>query len=208
MRIVGGDTVTVNRKNKEAWNGYLPTRIVVYSNEVLQLTENSNALTGRMIVLRMTRSFYGKEDTDLATKLMAELSGIFNWAMVGEHRRMERGGHFLQPKSGLELLEVMEELSNPLKVFIEDVLVADTNGEVGKDELFAVFKHWAHKKSINPGTDLTFKRRFMAATQDKSIESAVTRVNGERHNVYRGVRFTDKAQNYVNSLGDFTEDVF
>jgi phage/plasmid-associated DNA primase len=39
LRIVGGDTVTVNRKNKEAWSGYLPTRIVVYSNEVLQLTD-------------------------------------------------------------------------------------------------------------------------------------------------------------------------
>lgn len=208
LRIVGGDTVTVNRKNKESWNGYLPTRIVVYSNEVLQLTENSNALTGRMIVLKMTHSFYGREDTDLATKLMKELSGIFNWAMEGEHRRVSRGGHFLQPKSGLELLEVMEELSNPLKIFIEDVLILDSAGEVDKDELFAVFKHWAHRKSINPGTDLTFKRRFMAATQDKQIESTVSRVNGERRNVYRGVRFTERAQQYVNTLGDFREEIF
>jgi len=208
LRIVGGDTVTVNRKNKEAWNGYLPTRIVIYSNEVLQLTENSNALTGRMVVLRMTQSFYGKEDTDLAVKLMKELSGIFNWAMVGEHRRTARGGHFLQPKSGIELLEVMEEISNPLKVFVEDVLVMDAGGEVDKDELFAVFKHWAHKKSINPGTDLTFKRRFIAATQDKAIDIAVRRVNGERRNVYRGIRFTDRAQSYVNSLGDFREEIF
>jgi hypothetical protein len=121
---------------------------------------------------------------------------------------MARGGHFLQPKSGIELLEVMEELSNPLKVFIEDVLVTETGGEVGKDELFAVFKHWAHKKSINPGTDLTFKRRFLAATQDKGIESAETRFNGSRRYVYRGIRLTEKAQNYVNSLGDFMEDVF
>ena len=208
LRIVGGDTVTVNRKNKESWNGYLPTRIVIYSNEVLQLTEDSNALTGRMIVLRMTQSFYGKEDTDLASKLMKELSGIFNWAMVGEHRRIARGGHFLQPKSGLELLEVMEELSNPLKVFIEDVLILDETAEIDKDELFAVFKHWAHRKSIHPGTDLSFKKKFMAATQEHKIHSAVSRLNGERRNVYRGVRFTEKAQNYVNSLGDFREEVF
>jgi phage/plasmid-associated DNA primase len=161
-----------------------------------------------MIVLRMTQSFYGKEDTELATKLMKELSGIFNWAMVGQQRRVDRGGHFLQPKSGLELLEVMEELSNPLKVFIEDVLVFDLASEVDKDELFAVYKHWAHRKSINPGTDLTFKRRFIAATQDQAIESAVSRQNGERRNVYRGVRFTDKAQQYVNTLGDFREEIF
>jgi putative DNA primase/helicase len=208
LRIVGGDTITVNRKNRESWNGYLPTRIVIYSNEVLQLTENSNALTGRMIVLRMTQSFYGKEDTDLSTKLMKELSGIFNWAMVGDRRRIARGGHFLQPKSGVELLEVMEELSNPLKSFIEDVLVFDTAGEVDKDELFAVYKHWAHRKSIHPGTDLSFKKKFLAATQEYRIQSAQIRKNGERHNVYLGARLTDKAQQYVNTLGDFKEEVF
>jgi putative DNA primase/helicase len=208
LRIVGGDTVTVNRKNKESWNGYLPTRIVIYSNEVLQLTENSNALTGRMVVLRMTRSFYGKEDTDLATKLMKELSGIFNWAMVGEHRRVARGGHFLQPGSGLELLEVMEELSNPMKPFVEDVLLFEPGGVVDKDELFAVYKHWAHKKGIHPGNDLSFKKKFLAAVQDQPIENREIRSGGERRRVYVGIRLTDKAQQYVNTLGDLREDIF
>ena len=110
LRIVGGDTITVNRKNKEAWNGYLPTRIVIYSNEVLQLTENSNALTGRMVVLKMTKSFYNKEDTELAHKLESELSGIFNWAMEGLQRRLARGGYFVQPKSGASYLDLMTEL--------------------------------------------------------------------------------------------------
>ena len=208
LRIVGGDTVTVNRKNKEAWNGYLPTRIVVYSNEVLQLTENSNALTGRMIVLRMTQSFYGKEDTDLATKLMAELSGIFNWAMVGEHRRMARGGHFLQPKSGVELLEVMEELSNPIGAFFDDVMVLDTLSEVDKDDVFVVFKKWATNKGIHPGTEQSFKRRFIAATQDKPIKASTRQIEGERVNVYQGIRFTDKVQSFLHSLGNYKEDSF
>jgi hypothetical protein len=45
LRIVGGDTVTVNRKNKEAWSGYLPTRIVIYSNEALQLERAVSNMT-------------------------------------------------------------------------------------------------------------------------------------------------------------------
>lgn len=208
LRIVGGDTVTVNRKNKEAWNGYLPTRLVIYSNEVLHLTENSNALTGRMVVLRMTKSFYGKEDTNLAAKLMKELSGIFNWAMVGERRRMERGGHFLQPSSGQDLLELMEELSNPMKPFIEDVLVFEPNATVDKDDLFAAYKHWAHKKSIHPGTDHSFKRKFLAAVQDRPIENKQIRAQGDRQRVYVGIRLNDKAQQYINTLGDFKEDIF
>jgi putative DNA primase/helicase len=208
LRIVGGDTVTVNRKNKEAWNGYLPTRIIVYSNEVLQLTENSNALTGRMIVLKMTQSFYGKEDTELASKLMKELSGIFNWSMVGLRRRMERGGHFLQPTSGVDLLEIMEDLSNPINLFYRDVLIEDPEGTVDKDDLFKVFKKWSQEKGMHPGTDLSFKRKFLAATQDKPISTAVSRVEGRRENVYRGVKLTDKAQGFVNSLSEFNERIF
>jgi putative DNA primase/helicase len=208
LRIVGGDTVTVNRKNKEAWSGYLPTRIVIYSNEVLQLTENSNALTGRMIVFKMTKSFYGHEDTELSDRLKLELSGIFNWAMEGLKRRVERGGRFIQPKSGVELLETMEELSNPIGTFVEDSLIFSPEQLVDKDELFAVFKKWCTAKSIPYGTDLVFKRRFLAATQDRAITSDMIRTNGERQHLYRGVGLNAKAQKYIDSLGNFREDIF
>ena len=131
LRIVGGDTITVNRKNKESWNGYLPTRIMIYSNEALQLSESSNALTGRMLVLSMTNSFFGKEDIDLADRLTEELSGIFNWCLEGHKRRLARPSErFMQPESGVELLETMEELGNPMRSFIEDVLVYETESDV------------------------------------------------------------------------------
>ena len=208
LRIVGGDTITVNRKNKEAWNGYLPTRIVVYSNEVLQLTENSNALTGRMVVLKMTKSFFDKEDTDLAIKLERELSGIFNWAMEGLKRRIERGGHFTQPDTGKDLLELMAELGNPIGAFVEDALVYDPLGTASKDEVFACYKHWALKKSLSPGTELAFKRRFLAATQEHRVESDLDRTEGKRAHIYRGVRLNEKAQIYINNQVLDDEGVF
>jgi putative DNA primase/helicase len=208
LRIVGGDTITVNRKNKDAWNGYLPTRLVMYSNEVLQLTENSNALTGRMIVLKMTKSFFDTEDTELAHKLEKELSGIFNWAMEGLARRLERGGHFLQPKSGKEYLDLMEELGNPMKPFADDALEFDPLASTLKEEVFACWKHWALKKSMSPGTEQAFKRRFLAATQEKYVESRQVQVNGERSQVYAGVKLNAKAQKYVDSIETFDEGVF
>jgi putative DNA primase/helicase len=208
LRIVGGDTVTVNRKNKEAWSGYLPTRIVIYSNEVLQLTENSNALTGRMIVFKMTKSFYGNEDTELSDKLGKELSGIFNWAMVGLRRRLERGGKFIQPKSGIDLLETMEELSNPMGTFIGDVLILDKDSRVNKDELFVVYKRWATAKGLYVGNDLSFKRQFLAASQGTGIHTASDRVGGTSNYFYAGARLCDKAQKYIDGLGNFTEEIF
>jgi P4 family phage/plasmid primase-like protien len=208
LRIVGGDTITVNRKNKDAWNGYLPTRLVMYSNEVLQLTENSNALTGRMVVLKMTKSFFDNEDTDLAHKLEQELSGIFNWAMEGMARRLERGGHFLQPKSGKEYLDLMAELGNPMGSFAEDALEFEPDSVIKKEDVFACWKHWALKKSMSPGTEQAFKRRFLAATQEKYVMSTQMQVNGERSQVYLGVKLNEKAQKYLDSVETFDEGVF
>ena len=208
LRIVGGDTITVNRKNKEAWNGYLPTRLVIYSNEVLQLTENSNALTGRMIVLKMTKSFFNQEDTDLAHKLEQELSGIFNWAMEGLKRRLGRGGHFLQPSTGKEYLDLMAELGNPMGTFAEDALEFDPKSMVKKEDVFVCWKHWALKKSMAPGTEQAFKRRFLAATQERYVMSQQVQMNGERSQVYMGVKLNEKAQKYLDSVETFDEGVF
>ena len=208
LRIVGGDTITVNRKNKESWNGYLPTRIVIYSNEVLQLTENSNALTGRMIVLKMTKSFYDKEDTDLSHKLSKELSGIFNWAMEGLERRLARGGHFLQPQSGKDLLELMSELGNPIGSFVDEALIFEPEAKVNKDEVFACYKHWATRKNIPYGTELAFKRRFLAATQEYAIQTALDRTKGSRSHVYLGVKLNEKAQKYIDENVMHNESIF
>jgi P4 family phage/plasmid primase-like protien len=208
LRIVGGDTITVNRKNKEAWNGYLPTRLVIYSNEVLQLTENSNALTGRMIVLKMTKSFFNKEDTELAHKLEQELGGIFNWAMDGLKRRLARGGFFTQPTSGKEYLDLMAELGNPIGTFTEDALIFEAGSMVRKEDVFACYKHWALRKSMSPGTEQAFKRRFLAATQEQFVRSDLVQLRGERTNVYLGVRLNDKAQKYVDSIETFDEGIF
>lgn len=208
LRIVGGDTITVNRKNKDAWNGYLPTRLVMYSNEVLQLTENSNALTGRMIVLKMSKSFFNKEDTELAHKLEQELGGIFNWAMEGLKRRIARGGHFTQPQTGKEYLDLMAELGNPIGTFVEDALVFAPDTMTRKEDVFSCFKHWALKKSMAPGTEQAFKRRFLAATQEQFVRSDLVQINGERTNVYLGIKLNDKAQKYLDSIETFDEGIF
>ena len=209
LRIVGADTVTVNRKNKESWSGYLPTRIIVYSNEMLQLAENSNALTGRMLVLTMTNSFYGKEDVTLADRLTAELAGIFNWAIEGHIRRLKRTGQrFIQPKSAESTLELMTELSNPLATFMEEVTDFGEGYEVGKDDLFACYKHWAIKKNYHPGTEMSFKRRFLAATQELLVKSYRRRENDETFYVYLGVKLKPKAQAYADGISNFEKEIF
>jgi putative DNA primase/helicase len=161
-----------------------------------------------MVVFKMTRSFFNKEDTELAHKLEAELGGIFNWAMEGLKRRLARGGHFTQPVTGKEYLDLMAELGNPMGMFAEDALEFEAGAVAHKDDVFACYKHWAIKKSMAPGTEQAFKRRFLASTQEQFVRSDRMLVDGERQQVYLGVRINKKAQVYLDSILTFDEGVF
>ena len=59
-----------------------------------------------------------------------------------------------------------------------------------------------------PGTEQAFKRRFLAATQDKFVTSDQVQINGERSQVYMGVKLSPKAQIYLDSVETFSEGVF
>jgi len=201
LRIVGGDAVTVNRKNKESWSGYLPTRIIMYSNEPLQLNESSNALTGRMLCIQMSNSFYGRENVNLYDELMTELSGIFNWAIVGNKRRMQRSNHrFVQPQTGLELLQAIETIGNPLIEFIEEYIEFVPDEKVLKLDLFNLWRKYAGQIGATAGQLPTFSRKFIGATQDHKIIEFRPQGDGNRPRYFKNIKLNAKGQKYVDDL--------
>ncbi len=98
LSISGEDDQTIDRKHLPAWTGKLSTRFVLISNELPRLRDVSGALAGRLIILRFTRSFYGREDMALFERLRPELPGILRWALSG-WERLNRRGRFIQPRS-------------------------------------------------------------------------------------------------------------
>ncbi len=81
LRISGEDSVSVNRKFKEAVTGKLAVRFLIMSNETPRLPDASGALASRFIPLMMENSFYGREDHGLTDRLLTELPGILKWAI-------------------------------------------------------------------------------------------------------------------------------
>ena len=141
LSISGEDILTVGRKHISAWTGKLPARIAILTNELPAFGENSGALVGRFIMLVFPHSFYGREDTNLTKKLMAELPGILNWSMVG-YRRLRERGHFVQPKNALKKLEQIEMLSAPVKAFVRDCCKIGPGLEAGTDRLYQAWRTW------------------------------------------------------------------
>jgi putative DNA primase/helicase len=165
LSISGRDPQTVNIKHRQQVEARLNTRLMIFSNELPRLVDASGAFSSRFLLLKMTRSFYGQEDTGLPDRLLAELPGILRWAVEGRRRLVARG-RFVQPASGKELLSDFEDISSPVGQFVREWCEVGAGRRVKVDELYTAWKCWcAGEGRQQPGTKSTFGRDLKAAVE-------------------------------------------
>src|SRR5262249_34438213 len=145
LSISGEDAQTIDRKNLAPVTAKLTARFVILTHELPRLNDPSGALVSRMIVLPLTRSWDGPEDTTLTDPLLEELPALFLWAGAGWRRLKERG-HFQQPESGNALVSELEDLSSPIGAFVRDRCEVGPEHEVFVSDLFNAWKSWCEKK--------------------------------------------------------------
>lgn len=194
LMMSGEDLITVDRKNLDAWVGNLTARVVIMTNEALQLGDASGALVGRLVVLAMKNSFYGREDRTLTSKLLAELPGIFNWALEGRARLYARG-HFVQPAAGVEMVEEMQDLNSPMSEFLERCCERSPDAHEDQSLVYEAWRRWCLKNERRPGTKALFSKQLYAAAPWVSLLRP--RVDGEQVRAYAGVRLKKAVRDLV-----------
>lgn len=142
LNIIGEDAIGIERKFKSTLNVRLPTRFMFLANELPRFRDSSAALTGRFLILRLTKSFYDKEDPTLTDVLLTERAGILNWALDGLRRLRERG-HFIQPTSAVEAVRDLEDLASPVGAFIREQCIVAPGRRVEVERLFRAWRTWA-----------------------------------------------------------------
>ena len=196
LSISGEDTITFDRKYKSYWTGKLPTRFVILSNELLSLGDASGALVGRLVILKMSRSFYGHEDTTLTGKLLAELPGILNWALDGK-RSLANRGRFVQPKSAGQLVADTADANNHVGKFVrENCELSDTGFSTEKapvanrvSNLFDAYRQWCREENIaNPGSKSLFSQKLRAGFPDIGAMTRPRDEAAKQHDCYPGIR--------------------
>jgi putative DNA primase/helicase len=184
LSISGEDPLTIDRKYKMAWTGPLPTRLVILTNEVPRLDDPSGALANRFLILQMTESFLGVEDTTLSAQLKEELPGILLWALDGLDRLRERG-HFVVPKQSGEVVRELADLSSPMRAFVRDCCVEDPAASVSVDELFDEWTHWGRERGVDQGTKQIFGRDLRSVVPN--LKRTQPRHEGRRQAGYKGI---------------------
>jgi putative DNA primase/helicase len=184
LSVTGGGTLTVDRKHKDGWTGKLPTRFLILTNELPRIEDASGALASRFIVLTLTRSWYGQEDTTLFDRLVVELPAILSWSLDGLDRLWERG-RFSEPKSSGAAVRQLEDLGSPIKQFVRESCTIEIGAEVDTQILYRHWDRWCQTKNTKPGTEQVFGKNLRAAFP--RFETASRRTNGTRHRVYVGL---------------------
>jgi putative DNA primase/helicase len=204
LSISGEDTLTIDRKYRDPWTGRLPTRFLILTNEIPKFTDSSGALASRFVLLVLNRSFYGQEDPTLTDTLLAEAPGIFNWALEGLDRLLERG-YFVQPASAREALGHLEDLSSPIGAFVRDMCAVDPAYEVEKDVLYAAWKAWCEEEGRRrPGSKAVFVRDLRAAVP--GVTPTRPRNGEARRHVLRGIDLAKTLPGHTSASAGLSGD--
>ena len=165
LSVVGEDPVNVNPKGKPHRKERLQARVVFAANEVPHLRDVSGAFTARTVLLRMTQQFRDtpQENVNLKQELLAERTGILNWALAGWKRLRDRG-HFVQPASGLDLKRTMREAASHVQVFLNERCSVGPKLKVVCDDLYQAWRRWSDDAGRqSPGNSLQFGIDLRAA---------------------------------------------
>lgn len=181
--ISGEDGVTVHRKHKPSWEGDLPTRFMFMSNDTPSFTDASGALALRMIHIRFTRSFAGREEIGLTDRLLTELPGIFLWALDGL-RRLDARGRFHIPAASAEVDEDVRRTASPHLVFIEERCVLDPNAKTSLEAVWLAWESWCREDGAEVGNKRWLTRKLKAVVpsigtyRDQSVSPPLRYLTG------------------------------
>ena len=144
--ITGGDTLEGRRLYQEAFTFKPQFKPWMYGNHKPEIRGTDDAIWSRVRLVPFEVSFKGREDLELADKLEAELSGIFNWAIQG---CLDWQRHGLQPPAKVKAAtQAYRDEMDVFGPFIAECCVIHRNAEVRANELWNAYKAWCAENGV------------------------------------------------------------
>ncbi len=200
--IVGEDSISINTKYESTFPSLrLPTRFVIASNSVPRLLDASGALAHRFLFVPFEISFVGREDIHLEEKLLAELPGIANWALLGLKRLRAAGGKFTIGDGHKRLANQYAADTSPIMAWVRSEMVVHRRADpgdlpqecltnesvsIGKTDAYDIYVDWCDAHDIEPASVRWFGRDLKTLIP-KIKEGRETSCDGLRPMMYRGL---------------------
>lgn len=126
--LSGGDEIEAEKKYGQSFNFRVHANLLFAMNELADM-DYDRALYERIELILFPNTFWKNTDYGLEETLYSELSGIFNWAIIGLRHLLKRG-HFKPSESMLRDKERYLIQTNPLWIFCRVALEKNPDSEV------------------------------------------------------------------------------
>lgn len=162
----------------------LQCRIVMAANPPFGLSDIGSALSKRMVIVQFPKSFLGREDLNLADKLLKELPQIVMLALDGLYALTARG-RFVEPASSQVERDAARHIESPMTSFLEEECVLQEGVETPCLQLYEAAKQWA----MRTGHRQMSNTRFSEVLRQQGITRKRPKLDGIRQpRVYVGIR--------------------
>jgi putative DNA primase/helicase len=157
--IVAGDTISARQIGKDVFSFAPTARVLVTANELPKTYDRTFGYFRRLKLLFFRVDLAEeKQDRDLLDKLMVELPGIFNWALIGLYRLQAQRMKFSKSEDAEQELASYRYEQDPVARFVDDWCQRDAGEEEQTSELWEAFGRWCKTNGEVPGNSVSFHR--------------------------------------------------
>ena len=177
--IVGGDSISAERKYGHPFAFTPFCRLVFSANELLDSSDFSLAFLRRWVVVPFPNTFDETQaDEHLLKKLTTseELSGLFNMALAA-YSGVRKRGSFTQAWSTSWAKSEFEATLDPIADFLAEWTILGTGESVPKPTLYSSYAEWAKVAGQKPIS----RPRFKQLLQQKVPGLAEKAIHGTRY---------------------------
>jgi putative DNA primase/helicase len=212
--LTGGDWISVERKNRDPFQIKNTAKLTFSCNQLPRTPDETLAFFKRFIVIVFDKVIpKEKQDTGLLEVLTceSELSGIFNWALEGLYRALERG-YLAEPDELIERRELYMAMSDPVNGFCNTYVIENHESFEIKQDIIKAFHTYCREKGFVPLSDRKFIEQFKKTVfvrESRLTLYTETWPEGERFRVWKGVEIVgnfEKTQ-YSKTKGNVVPNV-
>lgn len=197
-QLTGGDRLMVEEKNKPAYSYLNLAKFIISYNKVPRMPDDSKGFKRRPIIVLFDQDFDEHPELKLSDPegqiMSLELSELATKCVTAFEKVIETGNFTDVPEGLARLDEVILE-SDPVKMFIRDCLVINSNSTalISTNELFENFRNYAGNTQIG----MSGFARKLSDTLSK-LGAVCSRDGNVGPRGYVGIQWQTHHQNVIN----------
>ncbi len=156
--MTGGDTLLARQLYKENFEFKPKFKLVINTNDLPKMSEDSIFRSGRLHVLSFNVSFLGREDPNLKETLLTEVNGIFNLIVPYLSKLYTEG--WKPPQETLDLIEQYQNTSNNILLYQKECIYKEPSAYEKVSEVYADYVKWCEECGYYPLSKKNFKERM------------------------------------------------